>query len=183
MNRSVAGPGADGWVSLRPRPPILHPVTIAAIALLILNDHVLKGAWPGLVTGKLSDAAGLVFFPLLLVAAGQVGLGAVAPRWVPGPRAVWLAVAMTGVVFALAKVVPLAADAYRVGLGALQWPLAAIGALAAGAAIPPVGPVVFARDPTDLVALPALLIPLAIAGALAADDRVPASGDGGIVRP
>ena len=36
------------------------------MALLGLNDHVLKGAFPGLITGKLSDFAGLVFFPLVL---------------------------------------------------------------------------------------------------------------------
>ena len=37
-----------------------------ALAVLALNDHVLKQAWPGLVTGKLSDAAGLVVAPPLV---------------------------------------------------------------------------------------------------------------------
>ena len=40
------------------------PIAIFAIALLVVNDHVLKLACPGLVTGKLSDFAGLMFFPL-----------------------------------------------------------------------------------------------------------------------
>ena len=31
-----------------------------------MNDHVLKHACPGVVTGKLSDFAGLFFFPLFL---------------------------------------------------------------------------------------------------------------------
>ncbi|MGI5268280.1 hypothetical protein ACQEUU_03935 [Nonomuraea sp. CA-218870] len=34
--------------------------------VLLLNDHVLKQAWPGLVTGKLSDVAGLVVAPPLV---------------------------------------------------------------------------------------------------------------------
>ena len=40
------------------------------MGVLAVNDHVLKGAGlvPGWVTGKLSDLAGLFFFPLLLTA-------------------------------------------------------------------------------------------------------------------
>ena len=47
---------------------VTHPSTIAAIGLLALNDHVLKDRWPGFVTGKLSDLAGLYCFPILLAA-------------------------------------------------------------------------------------------------------------------
>ncbi|WP_157521691.1 hypothetical protein [Herbidospora cretacea] len=43
-----------------------HPLTVAALVVLVVNDHVLKQAWPGLVTGKLSDVAGLVLLPALL---------------------------------------------------------------------------------------------------------------------
>ena len=32
---------------------LLSPLPCLAIALLLLNDHVLKAAWPGPVTGKL----------------------------------------------------------------------------------------------------------------------------------
>jgi hypothetical protein len=46
-----------------------HPATIASIALLVVNDHVLKALAPSWVTGKLSDFAGLFFFPFLLAAA------------------------------------------------------------------------------------------------------------------
>ncbi len=45
---------------------LIHPVTVAATALLILNDQVLKAAYPGWLTGKLSDVAGLVMAPPLL---------------------------------------------------------------------------------------------------------------------
>lgn len=60
---------------LRPRPSeprmtLHHPAFWAALALLLLNDHVLKGAGllPSDVTGKLSDVAGLVVAPWLAVA-------------------------------------------------------------------------------------------------------------------
>ncbi len=51
-------------VALRP------PLFWAALALLVLNDHVLKGAGvlPGWLTGKLSDFAGLLVAPVLLSA-------------------------------------------------------------------------------------------------------------------
>lgn len=39
---------------------LARPWFFAAVALLALNDHLLKSAWPGLVTGKLSDVAGVV---------------------------------------------------------------------------------------------------------------------------
>jgi hypothetical protein len=44
-----------------------HPICLFAIGLLILNDHFLKNAIPSVITGKLSDFAGLFFFPFLLM--------------------------------------------------------------------------------------------------------------------
>jgi hypothetical protein len=43
-----------------------HPITILSIGVLLLNDHILKTLSPNAVTGKLSDFAGLFFFPFLL---------------------------------------------------------------------------------------------------------------------
>ena len=43
-----------------------HPAVLGSVALLVLNDHLLKQAYPGWLTGKLSDVSGLVFFPVLL---------------------------------------------------------------------------------------------------------------------
>jgi len=42
-----------------------RPWFLAAVALLALNDRVLKAAWPGLATGKLSDLAGVVVLATL----------------------------------------------------------------------------------------------------------------------
>ena len=38
---------------------LLHPAFLVALATLVVNDHLLKDAFPGVVTGKLSDFAGL----------------------------------------------------------------------------------------------------------------------------
>lgn len=43
-----------------------HPVTLLSIGLLLVNDHILKVVVPSWLTGKLSDFAGLFFFPFLL---------------------------------------------------------------------------------------------------------------------
>jgi len=45
-----------------------HPLWIASLALLIANDHLLKGSGllPGWLTGKLSDIAGMLVAPALL---------------------------------------------------------------------------------------------------------------------
>ena len=45
---------------------LAHPVTVLGLLLLLANDHYLKAAHPGWLTGKLSDAAGLVLAPPLL---------------------------------------------------------------------------------------------------------------------
>src|SRR5688572_5962006 len=49
------------------RDALKSPIWWLALAVLLLNDHVLKGAGllPGLVTGKLSDLVGLLVAPPL----------------------------------------------------------------------------------------------------------------------
>jgi hypothetical protein len=65
----VDGPGRRAL----PLGEFLHPVPLLALVALAVNDHLLKGAGllPRWVTGKISDFAGLFFFPLLLTAAGD----------------------------------------------------------------------------------------------------------------
>lgn len=50
-----------------------HPLSLVSISLLLLNDHVFKVISPSWLTGKLSDFAGLFFFPFI-VAAGLSAL-------------------------------------------------------------------------------------------------------------
>jgi len=151
-----------GAPKIVPGDALLDPVAIAAIGLLLLNDHVLKALWPGALTGKLSDFAGLAFFPLLLVGAWELVAARLERPEADRATAVAIAVAATAIAFALVKTTAIGADAYAWGLGGAQWLthlcLTAIGGGAAGSILP----VTVARDPTDLLALTALVIPLAI---------------------
>jgi hypothetical protein len=56
--------------SLWPARALLTPTWVGALALLVANDHWLKGSGllPGVLTGKLSDFAGMLVAPTLLAA-------------------------------------------------------------------------------------------------------------------
>ncbi len=121
----------------------MHPVTLLLVALLVVNDWVLKPRWPGAVTGKLSDIAGLGFAPVVLTA----GIGLVlhvamrlgARRLDPSlsARRLALACAATAAVFAAIKVAPPVRAVF-------------IAAIGHGAAVAP--------DWTDLLCLPCVLV-------------------------
>ena len=139
---------------------LLHPVVFASIACFLVNDHVLKAAHPGWVTGKLSDVAGLIFFPVLIAAIAEL----VSPTARRHAGAILiLAVALTGLTYVAMLLVPGGGDGYRWFIGILQWPFRTVAAIAAGAPVPTIAPVRFAADPTDLITLPALLVPLWLA--------------------
>ncbi|GAA1404452.1 hypothetical protein ACFQZ4_28680 [Catellatospora coxensis] len=118
---------------------LAHPVSLLALALLLVNDHVLKAAWPGTVTGKLSDVAGLLVAPPLLA----VLVTLFAPRLPSRGVAVGTTVAV-GVGFAAVKSSGTAAAA-----ASALWTVVA-------------GPSTVRADLTDLLALPALLGALAV---------------------
>ncbi len=44
---------------------IVHPAFLGGVAVLAVNDHFLKGWWPGFITGKLSDFAGVFVVAVL----------------------------------------------------------------------------------------------------------------------
>jgi hypothetical protein len=139
---------------------LLHPVALGALAMLVFNDHVAKDRWPSDVTGKVSDVAGLVFFPLLLVSIAEAARWLVhRDRWVLGPRALVVAIVITAVGFAAIKTWGPAGDAYRIGNGVARWPLDAVPSLMRGEGLTPVGTVRLVEDRTDLFALVALVVP------------------------
>ena len=123
---------------------LLAPLPLCALVVLAVNDWVLKPtSLPHWFTGKLSDFAGLAVFPLVATAAFDLllwiawRLGAnvdfTLRRW-----KLVTAIALTGGVFALMKLVPDVALAVAHALG-----------MAFGhARVMP--------DATDLIALPAL---------------------------
>jgi hypothetical protein len=133
---------------------LLRPVVLAALIVWIANDHVLKAAFASWWTGKLSDVASLVVFPLVPYAAVDLWR---ARRGLPPPPMATLGfwIVATGLVMVTIKTLGPAADAYRWGLGLAQWP---VRALRAGELVS-ISPVHLAEDPTDLLTLPALLVP------------------------
>jgi hypothetical protein len=80
-----------------------HPASLMSIGLLLLNDHVLKAASPSWLTGKLSDFAGLFFFPFLLaLVLGLILDGLRVPARATGK----LAFGLTAIWFVLIKTAP-----------------------------------------------------------------------------
>ena len=47
---------------------LVTPVFAATVIVLILNDHIAKAVWPGVVTGKLSDVAGVAMVAIVATA-------------------------------------------------------------------------------------------------------------------
>jgi len=131
---------------------LLRAGPMMALIVLGVNDHVLKGAGllPGALTGKLSDFAGLFFFPLLLVTV--VNLAAkiasrfstmLLPLASPNRDQVFVACITTGVFFSAVQLWTPIADFYSVALAQMQiWHNAPRVAVT--------------QDPLDLIALPSL---------------------------
>ncbi|GAB5534216.1 MAG: hypothetical protein Rubg2KO_04650 [Rubricoccaceae bacterium] len=75
---------------------LLHPAFLLALAVLLLNDHVLKDAFSSPITGKLSDIAGLVVLPVLLTALLRI----------QNRQLVWMVHLAVGLAFAALQFVP-----------------------------------------------------------------------------
>jgi hypothetical protein len=142
---------------------LLHPVALVALLVLVGNDHFAKWAYPGWLTGKLSDVAGLALFPLILMAAYEWWRGPAVFLGRAHRHVVVAAIGLTAVAFTLVKTLPAATHGYRLVWAALQWPASAAWSLLTAAALPRLRPVALTRDVTDLVALPALAVPAWIA--------------------
>ena len=46
----------------------VHPVPMAAVILMAVNDHLLKYSYSGWFTGKLSDFCGIFYLPIFILA-------------------------------------------------------------------------------------------------------------------
>ncbi len=139
---------------------LLHPVALVALLVVLINDLVLKPYFPGSVSGKLSDFAGPIYFPLLLVSLAEAARWAARRRpWELPPSATAVTALVVGIVFALAKLWGPAADMYRPAVGAALWPPRALGSLVTGQGIPPLRPVTLYQDRWDLLGLVVLPIP------------------------
>jgi len=143
---------------------MLHPAMVLAVGVLALNDHWLKGRFgaepgAGVVTGKLSDVAGLALFPALLVSGVEVARWAL--RRDRGGRAcsareLVAAMAVTATGFAAIQSIPAAAAAYEVVLAVLRWCPAGLAAGLGGGPWPPLPQVRHVMDASDNLCLPAV---------------------------
>jgi hypothetical protein len=93
---------------------LCHPAVLVAIAVTALNDHLWKGGdvLPGWATGKISDLAGLFFFPIFLAVLLALIVQALPLRRLcPGPRCfVNVSAVMTVVVFSAINLSAVAND-------------------------------------------------------------------------
>jgi hypothetical protein len=83
-----------------------HPIPLTAVALMAINDHWLKYSYPSWFTGKLSDFAGVFYFPIFLLALASLFLplkdsNAASPLLTR--RNFWLAVLFTDFLMLLIK--------------------------------------------------------------------------------
>lgn len=109
---------------------LAHPVSIIALLLWIANDHLLKARYGSVVTGKLSDVAGLIVFPLIVAA--------VLAWWARNPMRV--ALICTAVLYGSVNLWTLADSAMESTMG---WFLRSV----------------LTQDTTDLFLLPLLVVP------------------------
>ena len=118
---------------------LTHPVTIAAIAVMLLNDHVLKDLFgPSWWTGKLSDLAWVVFAaPALAIVLALLVRVRFSGR---DATVAGLAYGGVGVAYALFNLWQPAHDAFSAALGVLEG-----------------SPVAMARDATDALVIPPAL--------------------------
>ncbi|MEU5783692.1 hypothetical protein [Micromonospora lupini] len=114
---------------------LCHPATLLALVVLVVNDHLLKAAFPGLVTGKLSDVAGLVLAPPLVA----VLLTLLVPR-LPARAAALVGLVVVGAGFVVVK-----SSGYAAELASSAWTALA-------------GSSLVRADWTDLLTLPALAL-------------------------
>ena len=125
---------SDNKTSARALLCLSHPVSVGAILVLLINDHLLRHLWPSWWTGKIGDIAWLIFAPLVVALVVSLVL----PH--RKQAVIALAVASVAIVFAVGKTIPAVAEVITQSLTfVFHQPFQLIA------------------DSTDLIALPAEL--------------------------
>jgi hypothetical protein len=89
---------------------LTHPASLTSIFLLLINDHWLKTHLASPLTGKLSDFAGLFFFPFLLIAC----LSFITDLFqLPNSWTGWFSFSFTGLVFLSFQISPNLSSAFE----------------------------------------------------------------------
>ena len=122
------------------------PVAFAALAVLVVNDHFLKATFGNALTGKLSDLAGLVLFPLVLLIGLECVLSGLGHSVEGKKTLIGICLVMTAAGFSSIQLFEQASSAYESTLTILG-----------------PGRARNTMDPSDLLALPILYLPWLIA--------------------
>lgn len=125
-----------------------HPIVLSATLLWLVNDHVFKHVCPSWWTGKLSDVASMVVFPVVLSATLECA------GW-RHRRTLGVAALGTALLFVAIQLSAPAADLYVQLFGALHWVLGGMRGLP--------GVVAHTSDPTDCIVAPLAAIPVWLA--------------------
>lgn len=113
---------------------LTRPLTLGAVGILFLNDHVLRRSWPSWWTGKIGDFAWLYFAPFV---AGAILAWLIPAKWRRQELIVGLlSFGLIGSTFTLANSLPAFHRWFTSGVETL------LGI-----------PIVIHKDPTDLIAL------------------------------
>ena len=152
--------------ALEPRGLLLRPELLGCVLLFAVNDALLKAAYPGWLTGKLSDVGLLVVAPVWLFVAlcwlipryTEEDPASCAPELVARQRfaALVASIVLVGGLFTAMQLTAAGDAFFRHGLGYLQWPARVCWALVRGVTLPAAAPVKATPDPTDLLCLPML---------------------------
>jgi hypothetical protein len=146
----------DGY---RPGDCIRHPLILSLLLLWAVNDHLLKPWLANALTGKLSDIASLAVAPLLPLCFYEIVCGLRRLEPVHARAVFALSLLAVGALMVGINTSQSVGDAYRVGLGALQWPFRCLISWFSGADTPALAPVFLTRDLSDLLTLPAMCVP------------------------
>jgi hypothetical protein len=82
--RSVERPNKAFWRALH---RLTHDTCLGALLILLLNDHLLRIAFPSWITGKLGDFAWLVFAPFICASVLALFIRSRSQERVVGARA------------------------------------------------------------------------------------------------
>ena len=117
---------------------LAHPVSVIALFVVILNALVLQRSWPSWWTGKIGDAAWMVFFPFLIA---TILIWLIPSRWLRNHKTTGLLSIVTVFIgFSLLKSVPIVNSSVVDAMTVLGLSTKLM------------------LDPTDLIVLPILLI-------------------------